>query len=203
MLSVNDFIEKYKGYSDEELFIVNSEIDQYSEEARAAFAIVLEKKGDIEKIKENLSNKNVISNEINRVKMEVTSLRSKETNPDFVKTFISSSILSKIETDKIVDESFEEFTANLKANSIDSKAIIFASLGIVISSIIAGILWSWIIKQTNRIPIFLIVGLGLLCYFTIILFTKKSKSSPLVIISTIIAFILSVLIGQFLAPLAI
>lgn len=61
-----------------------------------------------------------------------------------------------------------------------------------------GSLFSVILFQSDRIPIFLIVLVLLTCYAIIALITGKSKNNTAVFITTFISFCLSALIGQLI-----
>lgn len=154
MLSIKDFIAKYEHYSGEELFEINSSIDNYSNEAKEALAIVLNKKGGIQKVEKRLLGKQLINQEIKKVKIEVDKLSSRETNPDFIKTLVSSDILTKEQVDKIIDLRFAEHMAFRKSNSVNTRTILFASLGILTSCIPAGILWSWLVTNPTEFLFF-------------------------------------------------
>jgi hypothetical protein len=196
MVTINDFIEKYEAYSDEELLDIKNNIDGYSEEAKEAFNIVLKNRGGIERLEENLLENNKLSHEIKRIKFEVDKLSSKETNADFIKTLVSSQILTKEQVDIIVDERFGEFQAYKMANAVTSKTILLAIIGIILSGVVSGVLWRWVITQSDRIPIFILLTPLVFCYFVIIFITKKPKDSPIVIISAMIAFIVAIIIGE-------
>jgi len=47
MFSVDHFVSMYEKYSDEQLFEIHSNMDNYSEEAKVAFNIVIAKKGGL------------------------------------------------------------------------------------------------------------------------------------------------------------
>ena len=201
MLSEKDFIDLYRKYSDVELAELYTNIDGYSEEAKVAIYTIIKEKGGIERLQKSLKNTLEIEKEISRIKYETAKLCSKETSPDFIKNLITSNVLNRNQVEEIIDEKFKEFTIHHKANTIDLKTIILAIIGIAISSIVAGILWALIITQSNKVPIILMLGVAAVCYFTIILLTKKSKTNPIVIISTIIAFFFAYYIGMFLYPI--
>ena len=196
MLNESELLNLYRNYSDQELVNLFSNNEGYSEEAKVVIDKVVEEKGGIEKLRQNLHEKLITDKEIFRIRMETRKLFSPETNAEFVKKMISTDILSKDQLDAIVDEEFEQLTNYRAGNSFDLKTIVFAILGIIVSSMSAGYIWSLIIgQQIRRIPIFLVIGLILLCYFIILAFTRKSKFNPVVLIATAIAAIIAYFIG--------
>ena len=74
MLTVKDFIAKYETYSDEELYVVYINVDNYSEEAAEALSIVMAKQGGYKSLIERLEAKAVIENEKQRIAQEATKL---------------------------------------------------------------------------------------------------------------------------------
>ena len=190
-----ELLNLYRNYSDQELINLFSNNEGYSEEAKVIIYKVVDEKGGIEKLQQNLNEKAIIDKEMFRIRIEVRKLFSAETNAEFVRKLLTSDILPKNQLDAVVDEEFEQLTAYKAGNSFDLKTIVFAALGIVVSSIAAGYLWSLIIGQTNRVPIFLIIGLVLFCYFIILGITRKSKFNPVVLIATTIAVIIAYLIA--------
>ena len=198
MLSKEELITKYQQYSDNELLEVYSNRDGYSKDANEAIDIVLESKGGLDAIKKNLLEKKVISDEINRIKRETEKLCSKETNAEFIKSLVSSSILPKEKVSEIVDSKYSEFEAHLKDTKIDSKTIVKAAVGGTIASLVGGAFWGLQLIYSNRIFIILVVGLALLCYGIVKLVVKKSKENKVVVIASLISFMLAILLGTLI-----
>jgi RsiW-degrading membrane proteinase PrsW (M82 family) len=198
MLNVEDFIDKYKNYNDEELYQVYETIDNYSEEAKTALYKVIEKRGGLDSILNNLKDKKAIQKETLRIRNETTKLCSNETNAEFIKTLVTSETLSKPQVDEIIDARFAEFESLTKDRSVNSKTIVLALVGMVIASVIGGVLWGLQLIYSKRIFTILAMGLALLCYGIISLITKKSKKNQVVVIATILAIVFSILIGQLL-----
>ena len=92
MLSVSDFVSKYEKYNDQELHDVYLNIEGYSNEAKEALNIVLEKKGGLESIVKRLEEKQVIDNEIKRIAKETAELGEQGIDSSFIKTTTSSKI---------------------------------------------------------------------------------------------------------------
>ena len=198
MLSKEELITKYQQYSDNELLEVYSNRDGYSKDANEAIDIVLESKGGLEAIKKNFLEKKTISDEINRIKRETEKLSSKETNAEFIKSLVSSSILPKEKVSEIVDSKYSEFEAHLKDTKIDSKTIVKAAVGGTIASLVGGAFWGLQLIYSNRIFIILVVGLALLCYGIVKLVVKKSKENKVVVIASLISFMLAILLGTLI-----
>ena len=85
MFSVDDFISKYKEYSDEELFEIHSNIATYCREAQDALIIVINHEGGLEKPLQRLEKKQIITNEIQRITNETQKLAVQGTDESFFK----------------------------------------------------------------------------------------------------------------------
>src|SRR5688572_28191011 len=126
MQSENDFLELYRKYPDEELTEAYINIEGYSADAKIAIYTIIKEKGGIERLLQSLKDKLLIEKEILRIKNETQQLSGNETDAAFIKTLLSSTVIPQSQVDDIIDESFESFSNQLKANSIDSKTILFA-----------------------------------------------------------------------------
>lgn len=97
MFTVNDFIVQYNDYSDEELLAIHLNIEGYSKEAQAAVNIVIEKRGGIDSIQKRLGDRQIITNEMERIEKETAELGIQGFDAPFIKNAITSSILSVTE----------------------------------------------------------------------------------------------------------
>src|SRR6185369_4582293 len=109
-LNETELLSLYRNYSDQELLNLVSNNEGYSEEAKVIIYKVVEEKGGIEKLQQNLNEKIIIDKEIFRIRLEVRKLFSPETNAEFVRKLLSSDILPKEQLDATVDEEFEQLT---------------------------------------------------------------------------------------------
>ena len=198
MLSVSDFVSKYEKYNDQELHDVYLNIEGYSNEAKEALNIVLEKKGGLESIVKRLEEKQVIDNEIKRIAKETAELGEQGIDSSFIKTTTSSKILSAEKVNEIIDKQFIEVENHLEDKKIKPRTIVGSVIGGLIASLIGGVLWGLQLIYSGRIFYLLAIGLALLCYGIISAATKQSKKNSVVLIATAISIILAVLLGQLL-----
>jgi len=201
MLTIKDFISKYENYTDEELYNVYKNMDGYSNEAQQALGVVLENKGGIESIITKLKEKQIVNNEITRIAKETTELGRGGIDSSFIKTTTSSAILSQEQVNAIIDSKYAEVELELEDKKIKPNTILGSILGCGVATLVGGTLWGLQMIYSNAIFYMLLIGLALLCYGIIKLFTKKSKNNNAVLIATFVAFILSILLGDFLYQL--
>lgn len=189
---------KYEKYSDVELNNILGNLKGYTEVAKEALNSVIEERGGKEELQRRLNENQTILIEKNRIANETKKLISKHTDADFLKSMISSDILTKNEKDKIIDKHYLSFQHELKDKSISSRTIFGSVFGIIISSIISGIIYGIQLITMARIFSLIIFGLALINYGIIRLLTNQSKYNKVVLIAVLIATGISILIGDFL-----
>lgn len=198
MLSISDFIKKYETYTDEELYEIYLNQEGYSDEARKALEIVLEKKDGLDSLLKRLEEKSIVEKEIRRIKKETSQLGSKGIDSAFIKSTTTSEILSSEKISEIIDNKYAEVEHELNDKKVNPKTIVGSIIGGLVASIIGGTLWGLQMIYSQRIFYILGIGLVLLCYGIIKLLTKQSKNNTVVLIATIISVVLALFLGQFL-----
>jgi hypothetical protein len=196
MLSVSEFVAKFEKYSDDELHSIYLNQDSYSNEAKQAFWSVIEKKGGINAFLIAQEKKIIIDNEILRLQTEAKELGRNGIDFSFIRTLSTSEILPQEKVDEILGNVFIELTHELEDKKIKPRTILGSIFGGIIASIIGGALWGLQMIYSQRIFYLFGIALALLCYAIIKGLTRQSKNNLLVFISTAIAFILSLLIGE-------
>jgi len=68
MFSVQEFVLKFEAYDDVEIFEIYSNWDNYSDEAKEAFNIVISKNGGIENLLTRVAERQKLLNEANKIK---------------------------------------------------------------------------------------------------------------------------------------
>src|SRR5215207_7691215 len=198
MLTTQDFLKKYDSYSDEELYNAYSTIDDYSDEAKKALDITINNKGGLESIISKAKQKEITDKEIERLKLETAKLAVPGTELSFLQSLIKSEILSRAQTNKIIEEQFAIVRLEQEDKKIKPRTIWGSIIGGGIASIIGGILWGLQMIQMHRIFYVFLIGLIILSYSTVRFFTKQSKKNTAVFVATGISVILALFIGQVL-----
>jgi hypothetical protein len=198
MLAVADFVSKFENYSDEELYAIHLNHEDYSEEAREALNIVLKKKGGVEKVLNRIEERRTIENEIQKIKKETAELGKNGIDSSFIKSSAKSDILSQEKVNEIVDNQFAKIEQELDDKKIKPRTIAGGIIGGTIAAITGGILWGLQLIYSGRIFLILGIGLALLCYGIISAATKQSKNNIVVLIATVISIIIAIGLGQLL-----
>jgi hypothetical protein len=195
MLTIQDFTAKYETYTDEELYGVLQDIDNYSAEAGKALDIVIDKRGGKDALIKKLEEKAVIQNEKNRIAHEATKLGLGGVDASFVKNTTSSTILSKEEVDKIIEHHVEKAELEVEDKKVNFDTIVKSLVACALAAIPGGLFASiqfLYFGATSRLMLF---GTALICYGTVKLITKKSYNNTAVLLATVAAFILSNLLA--------
>lgn len=198
MFSVDDFVLKYKEYTDEELLNINSNILGYSNEAQIALGRVINSKGGLESLLKKAESKAILLNEENRIAKETMDFGKEGIDASFIKTVTSSTILSEEKVKEIIDRKYVEVEAEIEDKKIKPSTIIGSITGGGIASIIGGAFWGLQMIYSKRMFYIFFVGLVLFSYYVIKALTKQTKNNSFVFIATIISIILALFIGQLL-----
>ena len=198
MFSVDDFVLKYKKYTDEELLDINSNILGYSNEAQIALGRVIYSKGGLESLLKKAESKAILLNEENRIAKETMDFGKEGIDASFIKTVTSSTILSEEMVKEIIDRKYVEVEAEIEDKKIKPSTIIGSITGGGIASIIGGAFWGLQMIYSKRMFYIFFVGLVLFSYYVIKALTKQTKNNSFVFIATIISIILALFIGQLL-----
>jgi hypothetical protein len=113
-------------------------------------------------------------------------------------TLVKSDILSDEEKGQIIREKYDELSRTREDEKIKPRTIIGSIVGGGIGSIIGGGLWGLQMIQMHRMFYILVIGLAILSYGLIHLFTKQSKANVVVLIATVLSVIGALVIGQLL-----
>lgn len=195
MLTIEDFIAKYETYTDDELYLIYIDVENYSEEAGKALNIVIEKKGGSESLIKRLEAKAIIENEKQRIGNEAAKFGLGGVDASFVKNTTNSAILSKEEVNEIIETNIAKAESVIEDKKINSETVVKSILGCGLASVFGGTFASLQFIYFGATSIIMIIGMGLICYGTVKLVTKKSYNNTAVLVSSFVAFILSYSLG--------
>ncbi len=198
MLNIKDFEAKYELYTDEELYNIYKNIDNYSEEASMALDIVLTKKGGIEPLIKRLETKAVIEQEKKRISKEAALLGRNGVDVSFIKKTTNSSILSLEELHDVIETNVEKAEAEVEDAKVNSDTIMKSLLGCGLASLVGGAFVAPQFMYFRATSILMIAGLALICYGIVKFVTKKSYNNTAVLLSSLMAFLFSYMIGYFI-----
>lgn len=188
----------YKKYTDEELIEVYTSMIEYSGKANTEVLQEIELRGGLDNFKKQIEYKAIIEQEKNRISKEIFSLTSTATDAEFIKSIVTSDILTKDQVDELVENKFASFQAFNKNRQINSKTIIRSIIGIVAGTILGGWLFYFISKKLDGIYYFFIVPVYVLNYLIILLITKRTRTNLVVLIASILATIGALLLFLYM-----
>ncbi|WP_407528167.1 hypothetical protein PDL71_08715 [Lacibacter sp. MH-610] len=196
MFSVNDFIAKYETYSNSELLSVHHNLEGYSEEAKEALSIVIDRKGGLEKLLSQEQDQQKLAAEQARIKKEIRDLSAKGVHKEFIEKSTDSSILSKEKTQEIVAKAYSEIESEKDDQKIKAKTVYGSLIGGLISTLICGLTFGVIAVYSNRIYYIFVIILVLITYYIIKAFTKQTYRNIFVLLATTVSVFLSIILAQ-------
>ncbi len=198
MFSVDDFILQYEKYTDGELLNIHANISGYSDEAQIALGRVINSKGGLESLLKKAELNAILLKEEKRIAQETEHFGKQGIDASFIKTVTVSNILPEEKVKEIIDKKYVEVEAEIEDKKIKPRTIIGSIIGGGIASIIGGIFWGLQMIYSNRMFYIFFVGLGLISYYLIKVFTNQTKNNIFVFIATIVSVIVALFIGQLL-----
>ena len=189
----------YEKYSDDELIDAYSSMLDYSGEVSSEMSNAIELRGGLENFKKKIERRKFLTEEINRISKEIYSLTSSETNVEFIKKFITSTILTKDELDQLIESKFSQYQSINENREINSKTFIISLAGMLTACIIGAIILSLLIAFLTPVFLYFIVPIYIINYLIIKFVTKKTRSNLVIFIATLLATIGSIILGIYLA----
>ncbi|MBW4362463.1 hypothetical protein [Flavobacterium taihuense] len=185
----------YKKFSDEDLKEAYSTMMDYSGKANSELLTEIESRGGLEKFLRQIEIQKINQTEIGRITKEIRLLNSNGLDKNAIKDSLQSDILSKDELDYLIEQKLVEHQAIIADRTITSKTIFRSILGMILGSILGSIFLILAISFIGRLVFFPLVGVYIICYFTIKFLTKQSRNNAVVFIASF----LSTVISAFLA----
>lgn len=198
MPTLEDLIDKFHNCSDEELYDVHNQIEGYTPTAKEAFEIVLAKRGGIVVLKEKIRRQEEIVSESVVIKTKVISMLESGIAKSEVLDRLEIHLLSKEQVIEIIDETFSELENDKLDRKIKPRTLIGGVFGGLIGGIIGGVFWGIQMVMSNHIMYIFGIGLVLLSYGSVRLFTGQSKKNVVVVVLTVISVVFALLLGQMI-----
>jgi hypothetical protein len=194
-------MNQYLNYSDESLMEVYTTMMDFSGKASEEILEAINSRGGMENWLKRIEQNSIKPREIKRITQEIYSLSSKATDVEFLKTLISSEILSKQELHELIEEKFAESQAIINNRSVTSKTIVGSIAGVVAGGLIGGVVSAFSMIYLKGQYLIVTAPVYIICYLIIWFITKQSRSNPIVFIASFIATVLAILIGFYFADL--
>lgn len=200
MFTEEELKTQYEAYTDSELLDLYHNLEGYSAQAAAAVNMIIEKRGGLDALQARVQVHRTTETEKLRIEWEVKALSRKGVDIDFLKSTISSKILPAEEVCAIIDVAGRQLSIEKEDQQIKPRTIIGGLAGTLTASIIGGILWGLkLIYQgqglDHKVSALLAVGLALVCYGIIRLFTRQSRRNIMVLIFIGLSVLASIFIG--------
>lgn len=198
---LNELIERYSQYSDVELMEVYSNKNAYTDDAKKALDIVIEKKGGIQAL--TIRYDKIVGKELeqSKIKNDAAKLYLNGMTKNDIRHALTSEILALDEIQQIIETTSAEIEVTKRDLEIKPSTIIGGILGGIIGGTIGGVLWGLQIMYSGHIFYIFAIGLGIISYGFIKFFTKQSRNNIAVFIITILSVIYALILGFYLYEL--
>lgn len=197
----DELINRYSQYSDSELMKVYLNKDGYTEDARKALEIVVDRKGGIQSLNERYDRIVEKENEKLRINDDVIKFYKNGFTKNDINSHLKSEILSTSELQEILDETIHSLESTKKDLEINSGTVIGSLLGGTIGGIVGGVLWGLQMIYSGHIFYIFAVGLAIISYGFIKLFTKQSRSNTVVFIAILLSVMFAMFLGSYIYDL--
>ena len=167
----------------------------YSGEVEPEIVKEIENRGGLEKFIRAIDNNKKHRVEVDRIIKQVFELSTDFKDLEFIRQFIKSDILRKDDLDDLIERKFDEHQKMSADKKINSKTIFGSLLGILLGSLLGSL---FLILSTfifGGIVFYLIFVVIFICYSSIKLITKQSRSNSVVYVATSIATLISFLLS--------
>lgn len=198
---LNELIERYSQYSDVELMEVYSNKNAYTDDAKKALDIVIEKKGGIQAL--TIRYDKIVGKELeqSKIKNDAAKLYLNGMTKNDIRHALTSEILALDEIQQIIETTSAEIEVTKRDLEIKPSTIIGGILGGIIGGTIGGVLWGLQIMYSGHIFYIFAIGLGIISYGFIKFFTKQSRNNIAVFIITILSVIYALILGFYIYEL--
>jgi hypothetical protein len=195
MITIEELISTYEKNSDEELMQIHSQAGHYTPEAAEAVNTVIARRGGIEKLSRERQQRMQLHAEQERIRWETMRLARQKVAVADINKYITSSVFTQEDLRRTIETSLQEFQADNEDRAIKPRTIWGSLLGGFIGGTIGGIVWGLQLVQMHRIFWVLNVGLLVLNYGCIKLFTKQSGKNVLVLVLSFVSVLYAMLLG--------
>lgn len=191
-------LKNYAEYDDLQLLSILASPGDYSEVAVSVAREVIQSRGGIDLLTRKIQLSQVRDVEIQRVKQEARKILVPGVDLSFAKKMVTSETLPEQEVANIVEGEWIIWEKDLKDRQVKPATITRGIPAVIISGLVAGFLWGLSIMWSGRIFYIFLVGVVIVCYSIVKLFTRQSYKNSAVFVLTVIASILAFSIGQLM-----
>lgn len=198
MPSTEELISKYQAFDDQELLEVYLSLGEYSPEANEAFMAVVDEKGGIDELHLRISAQEEKEAEGAKLVRAVEALFNQDKDAAEIKTLVIAPLHTVEEITRTIAQTITDLQAEKADRKIKPRTVIGSVLGGFIGGTIGGVVWGIQMIYSGYVMFILGIGLVLLSYAFIRLFTKQSQKNAFVVLMTMISTGYALALGQLL-----
>jgi phosphate starvation-inducible membrane PsiE len=184
----------YKKYSDADLIESYSSMLAYTGKASDEILSEIEARGGLDKFLKQIEYKKRLDKERARITVEIRKQMDGNLRFETIQNLITSTLIDEESLKELIELKYNEYQAIRNDRSVNSKTILGSILGIIIGGLLGFGFYCLLIYFFQSIFYFPIVGVYLICYFTIRFITKQSRNNILIFIASLFSTILAVVL---------
>ncbi|MDH7460728.1 hypothetical protein QEG73_05540 [Chitinophagaceae bacterium 26-R-25] len=191
----------YRKYSDKDLLESYSTALDYSGNANDELLKEIDSRGGIDQVKKNVSQQNVIPNEIKRINQLVFVLYKSGGDTNKIKSSVTSDILTADQLNNTIEKAIIAADKYIKNHSINAKTILGSLIGMSVSVLVGAAILCYTVMQTGNFYYAIPFGIFIISYAIIWLLTKQNRNNVVVFIASFAAAFISVPLGLWICNL--
>jgi hypothetical protein len=182
----------YRKYSDKDLLESYSTALDYSGKANDELLLEIDSRGGIDQLKRNVSEQNVVPNEMKRINHLVFVLYKNGGDPGKIKSAVTSEILNAAQLNNAIDNAIVAAGKYVKNRSISARTIIGSLIGMTIGGLIGAALICYAIINSRKFYFITMAVTCIISYGLIWLLTRQNRSNIVVFIAVLASAFIAV-----------
>jgi len=187
MPSISELVEKYREMSAGDLYKISLQIDEYSQEAQAAFRLVVEEHGGKDALLLKIEKQEEVQRETNRVFSQINSLVAQGLHVNEVRSQINTNIIPANHVERLIQRSFQKNELKKRDQQVTPKTLVGGIIGASLGCLLSTCLWAGMLIYTGTIFFIVVPVLAFISYGCIWLFTRQSKENGIVFLLIILS----------------
>ncbi len=198
MPTTQQLVQKYEDLEDLELMVIHHNIEEYAPEAKEALSRIIKNRGGLDRLQLRLRSIEERETEIARIRSETEKLFKRKATLTEISAQITPLLLTHIEKDRLIARTISALELEVADTTIKPRTVVGGIMGGLIGGTIGGIVWGLQLIYSGHMMMILAIGMVMLSYAFIRLFTRQSKKNKVVLLITALSSVYALVLGQIL-----
>ena len=197
-MDLNELKRRYSNKDNEELLYALKNPENYEKETIIIVKQVIQERGGREKIEKEIIHQDAKISETEQIRLFIYEQLENGNQEDIIRQEIHTDYLTTEELENLFQDAKATWEENREDRKITFQSLVGGLIGGVVGGTIGGILWRFMMIWSGKVFLLFAVGLVLLCYFFVWLFSRKSKKNIATILITAVSVFYALFLGQIL-----